>query len=60
MYQYLRNMLNMADLAGKVEEVDMGSWLPNANRIHISGIAKSGGTFQLELIIKSPEDEKND
>lgn len=60
MYQYLRNMLNLADLAGNVEEVDMSEWVKNVDRIHISGKAKNGGSFNLELKITKPEVEKHD
>lgn len=60
MYQYLRHMLNLADQVGHVDEVDMGEWIKKTNRIRITGTAKSGGTFHLELQIKEPEVENND
>jgi hypothetical protein len=53
-------MLNLADQVGHVDEVDMGEWIKKINRIRITGTAKSGGTFDLELQIKGQEDKAND
>ena len=59
MYQYLRNMLNLADQVGHVEEVDMAQWIKNTDRILITGTAKNGGTFRLEMQVKKQEDQND-
>lgn len=60
MYQYLKSMLNLADQVGHVEEVEMGEWGKDTERIRITGTAKHGGTFQLELRNTEPEADHND
>ena len=60
MYQYLRNMLNLADLVGHVEEVEMGNFIPHSKRITIIGESKKGGTFRLELRVTEQEVSQDD
>ena len=59
MYQYLRNMLNLADQVGHVETMRMGQYTKDMNHIVIHGTAKNGGSFTMELLIET-EAEPND
>ena len=57
MYQYLRNMLNLADQVGHVEEVRMGDWVNKYDQIRVTGHAKNGLSFTLELEIQKEEEQ---
>ena len=56
-YQYLRNMLNLADQVGHVEEVRMGEWVNKYDHIRINGKGKNGLSFTLELEIQKEEEQ---
>lgn len=58
MYQYLRNLLNLADQVGYVEDVSMGDWLKTSDRIKITGTSKTGHGFSLELEIQKEEPQQ--
>jgi hypothetical protein len=48
---YLRNVLDVAEHVGRVEEVHMGDWLQDSKRIDISGKTHDGEEFTLCLEI---------
>lgn len=61
MYKYLRRMIEVAESIvgfeegglpigpGKIEDIDMGSWMINGKRIRINGKTPSGKDFELSL-----------
>lgn len=53
MYEYFRDMLNLADIVkgvdGVIDTVDMGNFLPGLDRIRINGKCENGTPFELAL-----------
>ena len=61
MYKYLRRMIEVAESIagfeegglpigpGKIEDIDMGNWLKDGERIRINGKTPSGKDFELSL-----------
>ena len=65
MYEYLREMLHLADIVkyadGVINTVDMGEFLPGLDRICIHGECANGVPFELTLEVGKyePEDTTN-
>ena len=51
-YRYFRNVLNVAENIGDVNEISQGDWLSRAERIDINGITQDGREFTLMLEIE--------
>ena len=56
MYDYLRDMLNLADIVkdvdGTVDTVDMGDIIPGTDRIRICGSTAEGKRFEITLEVE--------
>lgn len=50
-YRYMRNVLNVAENVGEINEVHQGDWLGNSERIDINGKTQDGREFTLTLEI---------
>lgn len=51
-YRYFRNVLNVAENIGEIDEIHQGDWLNKADRIDISGKTQDGREFTLTLEIE--------
>ena len=51
-YRYFRNVLNVAENIGEIDEISQGDWLSSAERIDINGITQDGREFTLMLKIE--------
>ena len=51
-YRYFRNVLNVAENIGDVNEISQGDWLGKAERIDINGVTQDGREFTLMLEIE--------
>lgn len=62
MYEFLREMLNLADIVkdadGVINTVDMGNFLPGLDRICIHGECANGIPFELTLDVGKYEAEE--
>lgn len=61
MYEFLREMLNLADIVkdadGVIHTVDMGEFLPGMDQIRICGECANGIPFELTLEVGKYEAE---
>lgn len=51
-YRYFRNVLNVAENIGEIDEISQGDWLGKAERIDINGKTQDGREFTLMLEIE--------
>ena len=51
-YRYFRNVLNVAENIGEIDEISQGDWLSRAERIDINGKTQDGREFTLMLEIE--------
>ena len=51
-YRYFRNVLNVAENIGEIDEISQGDWLSKAERIDINGKTQDGREFTLMLEIE--------
>lgn len=49
MYKYLRDLMNVADLVGDVEDVSFMEWGVNEKRVQLDGRQADGKKFRLIL-----------
>lgn len=49
MYKYLRDLMNVADLVGDVEDVSFMEWGVNEKRVQLDGMQADGKKFRLIL-----------
>lgn len=49
MYKYLRDLMNMADLVGDVEDVSFMAWGVGEKRVQLDGKQADGKKFRLIL-----------
>lgn len=49
MYKYLRDLMDVADLVGDVEDVAFMEWGAGRKRVHLDGKQADGKKFQLIL-----------
>ena len=51
-YRYFRNVLNVAENIGEIDEISQGDWLSKSERIDINGKTQDGREFTLMLEIE--------
>ena len=56
MVDLLKRMMDVTDDVGNIQEIDMGPWLDQSDRISIRGKTKDGRDFEMVLEIYYKQD----
>lgn len=56
MYKYLRDLMDVADLVGEVDDIYMGDWGLNTKTVRLDGTAPDGNRFRLTLELEEKKD----
>lgn len=56
MYKYLRDLMDVADLVGDVDDIYMGDWGKDSKTLRLDGKQANGKPFKLILEVEVGED----
>lgn len=56
MYKYLRDLMNVADLVGDVDDIYMGDWGKDSKTVRLEGNDSDGNRFRLTLEVEVKKD----
>ena len=52
MYKYLRDLMDVADLVGDVDDIYMGDWGKDSKTLRLEGKQADGKSFKLTLEVE--------